>query len=467
MRGFMSISSLAAILALAPSILLAQQASVPVLDLPEPTVRTADRLGAVLGLRQTADGKVLVNDALHRQMLLFDTLLANRIVALDSVDGTSTSYGPRAVPLIPFIGDSSLFVDLKSRTVVVLDGHGRIARTIALPRPQDIVALVGATSGFDTKGRLVFRGGRPTSGPPTRMPTPSSEASDSLVLLRADFDARRVDTVGRIARPAMKLTTQKSRGGAVYTVRALDPLRPVDEWAVLANGSIALVRGHDYHIDWIDADGTTRSSAKLPFEWKRLADDEKRKLDDSLRTAQDSLLAKGYPGAETVMRSGGPCGSPDGGRGAPGITDGGGRAGGRSGGGAGGPPPPANASCLQVLSSIAPMVGSPAAYDAMPPLADLYRAAPASDYAQPIRMNATVADQDDNLWILPRVSTLSRRGELVYDVVNAKGELFERVRLPLGRAIAGFGKGGVVYLTSGDMPNGYHLERTHLPAAKR
>ena len=66
-----------------------------------------------------------------------------------------------------------------------------------------------------------------------------------------------------------------------------------------------------------------------------------------------------------------------------------------------------------------------------------------------------------------RVSTLSRKGELVYDVVSAKGELVERVRLPLGRAIAGFGKGGVVYLTSGDMTNGYYLERTRLPASKR
>jgi hypothetical protein len=68
------------------------------------------------------------------------------------------------------------------------------------------------------------------------------------------------------------------------------------------------------------------------------------------------------------------------------------------------------------------------------------------------------------VWILPRTSTLSRRGELVYDVVNAKGELFQRVRLPLGRALAGFGRGGVVYLTSGDMKNGYYLERTTLPA---
>ena len=102
----------------------------------------------------------------------------------------------------------------------------------------------------------------------------------------------------------------------------------------------------------------------------------------------------------------------------------------------------------------------------MPPLADLSRAGPIADYAPPMRVNATMPDLDDNVWILPRVSTLSKRGELVYDVVNASGELVRRVRLPLGRAIVGFGRGGVVYMTSGDMKSGYYLERTRLPLSK-
>ena len=36
-------------------------------------------------------------------------------------------------------------------------------------------------------------------------------------------------------------------------------------------------------------------------------------------------------------------------------------------------------------------------------------------------------------------------GGSVYDVINAKGELTDRVLLPPGRVIAGFGK-GVVYM---------------------
>lgn len=40
------------------------------------------------------------------------------------------------------------------------------------------------------------------------------------------------------------------------------------------------------------------------------------------------------------------------------------------------------------------------------------------------------------------------------------------VRMPSGRSIAGFGRGGVVYLMYRDGANGWFLERTKLPAIK-
>ena len=49
----------------------------------------------------------------------------------------------------------------------------------------------------------------------------------------------------------------------------------------------------------------------------------------------------------------------------------------------------------------------------------------------------------------------------MYDVVNPKKGLFERVRIPDGRSIAGFGK-GVIYLQSGNRTDGFYLERVKL-----
>jgi hypothetical protein len=76
-----------------------------------------------------------------------------------------------------------------------------------------------------------------------------------------------------------------------------------------------------------------------------------------------------------------------------------------------------------------------------------------------------IPDVDGNVWILPSAPQPGA-GDAVYDVVNAKGELFERVRVPVGKSIAGFGPGGVVYLSSGDRQNGYYLERTKLPGTR-
>jgi hypothetical protein len=84
------------------------------------------------------------------------------------------------------------------------------------------------------------------------------------------------------------------------------------------------------------------------------------------------------------------------------------------------------------------------------------------DYYPSVRMGAAIADMDGNLWILPTTSAQSRHGELIYDVVNPKGD-FRRVRVPEGRSIAGFGKGGVVFLQSGDRATGFYLERTRVP----
>ena len=81
-----------------------------------------------------------------------------------------------------------------------------------------------------------------------------------------------------------------------------------------------------------------------------------------------------------------------------------------------------------------------------------------ADYITPIRERSARADLDGNVWILPTTSA-SAKGGLLYDVVNPAGELFERVQLPAGRDIAGFGRGGVVYLSLGDYRTGYVIEK--------
>ena len=83
------------------------------------------------------------------------------------------------------------------------------------------------------------------------------------------------------------------------------------------------------------------------------------------------------------------------------------------------------------------------------------------DYVPPIlRSGSMLADPDGNVWVLPSTSAQSGGG-LLYDVINRHGEVFQRVRIPGGRALEGFGAGGVVYLTYRD-GSGQHLERVSI-----
>lgn len=85
-----------------------------------------------------------------------------------------------------------------------------------------------------------------------------------------------------------------------------------------------------------------------------------------------------------------------------------------------------------------------------------------ADYYPAIRSGAVKADLDGNLWILPTSSAQSKAGELIYDIVNKKGVLAQRVRVPLGRSIAGFGHNGIVYLMQRDVNGAWFLERSRI-----
>jgi len=179
----------------------------------------------------------------------------------------------------------------------------------------------------------------------------------------------------------------------------VNPFPMADEWAMLSDGTVAIVRAHDYHIDWIDLDGTHRSSPKMPIDWRRYTDDERRQRVDSIKRVVDEQLKR--------QMSQLPPGAP------------------------------------QIKMDV--------------------NVVPDSEFPQfwpPIQPGSVLADLDGRLWILPTTSSNAANG-LTYDVVNRKGDVVERVQLPKDRALAGFGPHGVLYLTRAEGTKAY-LERALL-----
>lgn len=486
-----TLRSLTAVAALASPLLAQEQAAptIPLRQLGPVEAKTAQSLGNVNTVRALPDGRVFVNDGMRRQVLLLSPALEIERVVADTLEA-SIPYGQRSMGLMPYVADSTLLLDPATLSMLVLNTKGELVRVMAAPRANDLNFLANANLGthaFDTQGRLIYRlnqpggmgggfgggggpmammggfGGGGRGGPPgggrggqpaatpaaqagataraqaeaareDRFPAAANSAQimvggerrtrsfnernmpDSTPILRADFDTRQIDTVAfmRATNPQVEMK-QSPEGGMQVSVK-MNPLPQNDDWALMKDGSVAVVRVLDYRIDWYKPDGTLERSAPLPFDWKRITDDEKDRMVDSLKTEAKVATER----IEQMMAGGG------GGRGFRPSFE------------------PVDAQFLP-------------------------------DYYPPIRAGSTVADYDGNLWVLPATSSLAgqlsamipagARGQippgvlpagmtaaptagLAYDVINRQGELVERVQLPVGRSIAGFGPEGVVYLTA-------------------
>jgi hypothetical protein len=476
---------------------------IPLRPLGAVEARTAASLGNVNQLRALPDGRVFVNDGPRRQVLLLDGALKTERVVADTLESSGIPYGTRNFGVMPYVGDSTLLVDPATLSMLVLNSKGELVRVMAAPRANDLNFLASANLGthaFDSEGRLIYRlnqpggfgggmggpgmmmggpmmggfgGGRggdrggQQAGQPggqqgrggapqtdqqreqqraaqqvrnqvnaareDRFPGGGNSATitvggerrtrsftdrnmpDSVPILRANFDTRKVDTVTfmRVTNPQVEMKTGED--GEMRVSAKMNPLPQNDDWALMRDGSVAVVRVLDYRIDWFKPNGELERSAPLPFDWKRITDEEKDRMVDSLKIAAKEASDR----IAQMMAQGG------GGRGFRPSFE------------------PVDAQFLP-------------------------------DYYPPIRAGTTMADYDGNLWILPATSSLAGQmaamippgaagrvppgmlpagmaaptAGLAYDVVNRKGELVERVQLPAGRTIAGFGPDGVVYLTA-------------------
>ena len=446
---------IAALLVATPAL---SQSLPPVRPLGATVARSTEPMGTVTTAIPMPGGKVLVNDILKRRVLLFDSTLSTFTVVADSTSSTANAYGNRSGGLLPYRGDSALFVDPSSMSMLVINPDGKITRVMAAPRPQDVINLIGGASGvpgFDPKGRLVYR----TNPMPTGMVQQGRGGTgpmvpnfpDSVPVVRFDLGTRTLDTAGffKIYRPQISVTTT-ANGGMMMSSKQ-NPIPTVDDWAMLSDGTVAFVRGADYHIDWVAPDGARSSSGKVPYEWQRLDDDGKAALLDSARKEIEAARER----MQAQMAAGGP------------VTV---MAGGGGGGGA----------AVEVGTRVAVAGGAPPSRggDAgrggdgrggdgrgggpggmrmeLPPI-NMVNADELPDYRPAFTAGSARGDHEGNLWV--RTTSPVGNAGPIYFILNTKGEVIDRVQLPESRQLVGFGKSGEVFMALRDTDGNVRLER--------
>ena len=435
----------------------------PVKPLGATFAKSAQLLDAVSAVRQLPGGRLLVNDIAGRKVVLFDSTLSKYAVVADTTSATANAYSSRAGGLVKWKGDSTLFVDPLSLSMLVLNEKGAVSRVMSTPRASDANLLIGGpsgTPGVDAMGRLVYRGtasraGRGgfvwnggqggaqhshDEGAGTNRSAGNRDAAsekkteaplDSAPLLRLDLSARKLDTITMLRVAASNSRMAVDDQGKSKLLITVNPLPEADDWALMADGSVAVLRARDYHIDWIRADGTKESSGKVPFDWKRMSEDEKSAFLDSTKVTLEKLRARVAAGDKSAaadltgiadLPGFGAAAGGGGGEGDHSHAGGGGGFGGEAGGrgnfgGRG-----------RTESEVQPI--------------NMVSASDLSDYVPPFTPGAARGDMEGNLWVR---TTRGIDGGSIYDVISPKGLLLKRVLMPPGRVVAGFGKGGVVY----------------------
>ena len=399
----------------------------PIRPIGETVAASTESFGTIGSIRSLPGGRLLANDITGRRVVMLDSMLASVSVVADTTSATGNAYSARFAGLLAYRGDSSLFIDPQSLSMLVIDPEGKIARVMSVPRSQDAFALTGGPFGgsaFDGSSGIVYRGGsniqmRRSGGPGGQLGSPPPQP-DTTAVVRIDLATRALDTLAFVRIPKVDVQmTQDDKGGMSIT-RRVNPLPTVDEWAMLPDGTLAIVRGRDYHIDWIRPDGTHTASAKIPFDWRRMTDDDKVAFIDSVKAARQRLVA-----ADSAATSDSTA---------------------RPGGTASGA---ATAGATTAIMSM--RVGGPdGAVRTTSGASQVQFARPEElpDYRPPFFANAVRVDAEGNLWIRT-TATPTEQGATVHDVVNPKGELIDRVQIGGGRTIAGFGNGSV-YLVSRD-----------------
>jgi hypothetical protein len=394
------------------------QAPVPPTRSLGPVVATSQPLPVSRNLRVLSDGRVLVNVSESRQILLFDSLLKTSKPVLDSAGPPDRRY--QNGWLIPYIDDTTLFYATQAAAVLLLDPNGSIARVAAPPGGGGRAGggVIGTKP--DGRGRLVdVPSGRAVNAMPSRSPEPGTQMR-ILTQVATGFDLvrRTLDTLFVVHANTTAVAPLTPEPPATLPLREARLFLIHDEPIVMSDGTIAIVRGRDYRVDWIDASGALTQSPRIAHEWKRQTDGDKKRLADSLTVLRDS--------ANNAMLA------------APPPT---------------GDPAYDAAGWIRGFVSPAPLRGRAALAGTQrttpfpPPPAEALRPIPPElipDFL-PATSGGLLADEDNRLWI-PRGPTFLPPFTRIYDIVDRTGKLIDRVSVDASQTIAGFGRGGSVYV---------------------
>ena len=223
--------TVAALAALATLAAAAPPAAAQVVRLATPNATLAEEFSAIRGVRELADGRLLVSDYLDERVVLVDLDRGTVLVRVTRGGGPGEARLPTR--LIPAPGDSTILVDLGNNRLQLLDGTGRVARGITAERPG-----VMGVRGVDAAGALYF-------AVPGWAEGPGALPDDSVRVVKWNLRTSTPETVAVIQGDRMRSDIRSP---------ALTPRIPSvgyaaqDAWVLTPAGVLRIVRAGGYRV---------------------------------------------------------------------------------------------------------------------------------------------------------------------------------------------------------------------------
>ena len=224
-------------------------------SLGAPTAAFPEDFGAIQSVREMPDGSVLVADPLGGALYSVDFDAGTRTQIGTEGQGPGEYRQPDATWAIP--GDSTLLIDLGNGRMTAMGPDLSFGETSPLsagdPRSGLLIAIPQAV---DDDGLLYARsmGGGMGMEPP-----------DSGAVLRIERGSLALDTAAMFKLEDRTITRSGGPNNQNVSMSQV-PLSPEDAWGVAGDGSVAVARSSDYHIDWFGSDGSITAGSPKAYD---------------------------------------------------------------------------------------------------------------------------------------------------------------------------------------------------------
>ena len=254
---------LAGTLVLATTPLAAQR------PLPPATIEFTEPLTTLAGVVELGGDRIAVLDREEQRVVVADVRTGTVRPVARIGDGPREYRMPWT--LMDLAGDSAAIYDAANRRLLVIRPDGTPGDFLGIPGTSSTVHLPMGPNGpaaIDHAGRFYWTGNRFDLRPGVR---PNSLA-DSVPILRQAAGARRPDTLGHLRRPNLGARGELDAADAERHARLAWPMR--DDWTVLPNGTVVVVRAPEHRLEVLEQSNRGRMialpAAALPLtSWLR------------------------------------------------------------------------------------------------------------------------------------------------------------------------------------------------------